>query len=140
MDSQKVLPTSEVVDKIFHRYVSGRDLNGELFKKQEKTGKYRGEHFLWNGKLQPHDIDMIRCLATLSVKNVHIQEYFGVKMPIGNIIDHQNFSKHLSPFEVLGFCSNISIDNNLLTEFKEEYSEEIKDFYRFCYEYNVKRN
>lgn len=92
MDSQKVLPTSEVVDKIFHRYVSGRDLNGEVFKKQEKSGKYRGEHFLWSGKLQPHDVDMIRCLVSMGAKKKYLNEYFNIKVSIGNIVDHTNFS------------------------------------------------
>ena len=88
----KVLPTSELVDSIFNDNYIPKKKDEMYF--HDNSDKIKGR------KLTPHNVDMIRYLQHIKVKNSAVSQYFNIPrcVPV-DISRDKFFYKHVSPFQ-----------------------------------------
>lgn len=71
----KVVPTTDVVDKIYEKHVF-QPTEHDVGKSYYEDTKWEGKRF--SGKLQAEDVDLIRYLLLKRYKTKSITEYFKV--------------------------------------------------------------
>lgn len=125
MINNKVIPLSDLAERcIGHGEVKRPILKMKgVFDVSE-----RGKQHVFNGKLKPHDVDMIRYLKMKGVKLKHIKTLFSVgRGAIESVIYRRNFVKHISPFEKIVDGINLVVCPVLLKKFEDDFSKEIKE-------------
>lgn len=130
----KVVPTTDVVDKIYEKHVF-QATEHDVGKSYYKDTKWEGKRF--TGKLQAEDVDLIRYLVLKRYKTKSITEYFKVnKTAVSRIKSEEIFSKHVSPFEVVHRGIYKEVNQSLVKDFEILRKDDIDRFIKF-YLYSI---
>lgn len=130
----KVIPTTDVVDKIYEKHVF-KATEHDVGKSYYEDTKWEGKRF--TGKLQADDVDLIRYLLLKRYKAKSITEYFKVnKTAVYRIKSEEIFSKHISPFEVVHRGIYKEVNQSLVKEFEILRKDDIDKFIKF-YLYSI---
>lgn len=130
----KVVPTTDVVDKIYEKHVF-QPTEHDVGKSYYEDTKWEGKRF--TGKLQAEDVDLIRYLLLKRYKTKSITEYFKVnKTAVHKIKSEDIFQKHVSPFEVVHRGIYKEVNQSLLKEFEILRKNDIDKFIKF-YLYSI---
>lgn len=130
----KVVPTTDVVDKIYEKNVF-KATEHDVGKSYYEDTKWEGKRF--TGKLQAEDVDLIRYLLLKRYKTKSITEYFNVnKTAVYRIKSEEIFSKHVSPFEVVQRGIHEEVNQSLVKEFELLRKDDIDKFIKF-YLYSI---
>ena len=130
----KVVPTTDVVDKIYKKHVF-QPTEHDVGKSYYEDTKWEGNRF--TGKLQADDVDLIRYLLLKRYETKSIAEYFKVnKTAVYRIKSEDMFSKHISPFEVVHRGIYKEVNQSLVKEFELSRKDDIDKFIKF-YLYSI---
>lgn len=130
----KVVPTTDVVDKIYEKHVF-KATEHDVGKSYYEDTKWEGKRF--TGKLQAEDVDLIRYLLLKQYQTKSITEYFKVgKKTVYRIKSEEIFSKHISPFEVVHRGIYKEVNQSLVKEFEILRKDDIDKFIKF-YLYSI---
>lgn len=130
----KVVPTTDVVDKIYEKHVF-KATEHAVGKSYYKDTKWEGKRF--TGELQAEDVDLIRYLLLKKYKAKYISEYFKVNSKaVYKIKSEDIFQKHVSPFEVIYRGIYKEVNQSLVKEFELSRKDDIDKFIKF-YLYSI---
>ena len=130
----KVVPTTDVVDKIYEKHIF-QPTEHNVGKSYYEDTRNKGKRF--SGKLQAEDVDLIRYLLLKKYKTKCITEYFKVgKKTVYRIKSDEIFTKHVSPFEVVHRGIYKEVNQSLVKEFEILRKDDIDKFIKF-YLYSI---